>query len=151
MTMTLEQLKSKLGAVESGSSIYEGISAAEIPLLKQLLNNSELRMIVRALFSLARIRDGRAISVLGEAANDTRPEVRVAVAAASRFLNPRDSNPLLMPLLQDQDAGVRKFAIQSVTCASNIGVHNILRNLGAGDPLAMIREGARRKLHELGC
>lgn len=149
MTMTIEQLKSRLSAIEPDESMYEGIGGAEIPLLEQLLNHPEPWMAARAVLCLARIKDRQVVSVLQKVAHDGRPEVRVAVALAARILNPGDADALLGHLLEDTDVGVRKFAIQAVSNESNMDIRGKLQWMAKRDRADFIHSKAREKLLEL--
>lgn len=149
MAMTLQELKARLGAIEANEGMYDGIGAAEIPLLEQLLHDQEAWLAARAVFALARIHDAKALAVLGKAAGDPREPVRVAVAAALGIVQPADANHLLRRLLSDPALGVRKFAIQSVSTAHDGAVHALLRRLETSDPVPAIRALANRKVGEL--
>jgi HEAT repeat protein len=149
MSMTLEQLRSQLSAIETDSSTYAGIGPTEIPLLEQLLQDPEAWMAARAVFALSRVRDNSAVAILSRAAADPREEVRVAVAVSARTLRPGDANDILQKVLADTDLGVRKFAVQAVADSHDAAVHEKLRDLGAQDPAPSIRDSANNKLREL--
>ncbi len=149
MTMTLEQIKNQLSAIEPDDSTYSGIGPSEIPLLEELLQDKEVWLASRAVFALSRIPDNRAMSMLSKAAADPRKEVRVAVAASASNLKPQDSNNILFKLLTDTEAGVRKFAVQSVSKANDTTVHVKLRDIKAQDPVTTIRDVAKDRLREL--
>jgi HEAT repeat protein len=149
MPLTLEQLRNQLSAIEADDSIYEGIGASEIPLLEQLLRDTEAWMAARAVFVLSRVPNIRAVTLLSGAVADPRPEVRVAVAASVSNLKPQDANNILLKLLTDPELGVRKFAIQAVSGAHDAAVHAKLREIETRDPAPPIRDVANSKLREL--
>ena len=149
MSKTLEQLRDQLSAIEPDDSIYDGIGPSEIPQLEQLLQHNEAWMAARAVFALSRLSDNRVVTLLSRAAVDPRTEIRVAAAASVTNVKPNDANDLLLKLLTDADAGVRKFSIQSVSGAHNNAVHVKLRDLENQDPAPWIREIAKSKLREL--
>src|SRR5688572_24228393 len=112
--MTVEELRAKLSMIEPTENMYAGISEADIPALEQLLHDREDWVAARAVFALSRVGTPNAVNVLASAARDQRSEVRVAVAASV------GQRPITLPdaaavtLLQDQDPGVRKFAVLAV-------------------------------------
>ncbi len=149
MPMALEQLKNQLSAIEANERTFDGIGSSEVPLLAQLLQDEEGWMASRAVFALSRVPDGSASTILRGAVADSRPEVRVALAASAGRLNPEDANNILLTLLTDSVPGVRQFAIQSVAGDHDDAVHAKLRDLGARDPALFIRNDASDKLREL--
>ena len=149
MTMTLEQIRNQLSAIEPNDSTYFGIGPSEIPLLEQLLQDEEVWMASRAVFALSRISDTKAVTILSQTATDPRKEVRVAVAASVRNLKPQDANSILLKLLNDKELGVRKFAIKSVSEANDEAVHAKLQEIQARDPSPPIRDIAKGRMREL--
>jgi HEAT repeat protein len=150
MAMTLEELRRQLSAIEPDEATYSGIGAAEIPLLEQLARDPEPWMASRAVFAASRVADARAKAILARAAGDSRPELRVAAAAATKNPPPAEANSLLLQALNDSDLGVRKFAVQSVAATHSEPVHARLRELESGDPAPAIRNAAKSRLAEIG-
>jgi HEAT repeat protein len=149
MPITLKQLRSQLSAIEPDEGIYDGIGSAEIPLLEQLLRDEEAWLASRAVYALSRVPDIDAVRILSRAAADPRREVRVAVADSARNMKPDDASSILMRLLGDEELGVRKFAIRSVSGTHSAAVHARLRELETQDPASRIRSLAKSKLQEL--
>jgi len=149
MPMTLKQLKDKLSAIEPTDRVYSGISPSEIPVLKRLLQDKKPWVASRAVFALSRISDPKAIAILSKAAVDSRPEVRVAVAASARNLKAKDASKILLKLLADPELGVRKFAVQSVSKAHGAVIYRKLKELETRDPAPPMRAIAKERLREL--
>ena len=120
MPMTLDQLRRQLSAIEPNETTYAGLSSSEIPLLQQLLKDPEPWMPARAIFALSRIANDSAVGMIRKAIADPRPEVRVAIAASAANLAAKDSNVILSKILEDQDVGVRKFAVQSISARTTL-------------------------------
>ncbi len=146
MAMTLEQLKQQLSDIEPSESTYEGVGAAEIPLLDQLLQDPDHLVASRAVFALSRVRDARSLALLQRAAADTRPQVRVAVAASSVQIPVADRSRVLLPLLNDTEVGVRKFAIHSADALTDATVLSRLRQIESSDPMPALRTLATDKI-----
>jgi len=149
MPRTLEQLRNQLSMIEPNDGMYTGIGPAEVPLLEQLLQDTEAWMASRAVFALSRVSDAKAATILSRAAADPRQEVRVALAASLRNLQPQDANGILLRLLTDAELGVRKFAVQAVSKTHDAAVHAKLKEIETRDPAPPIRAVAQGKLREL--
>lgn len=149
MPMTLEQLRNQLSEIEPEDSTFLGIGPPEIPLLDQLLQDEEAWMASRAVFALSRQPDRQAVRILSRVAADPRPEVRVALAASTRNLRPKDANGILLQLLEDEDMGVRKFAVEAISVAHNTAVRAKLKDIEDQDPVPVLREAARTRMKEL--
>lgn len=149
MPITLDEVRRQLSAIEPDESIYTGLGSSEIPLLQQLLSDPEPWMSARAIFALSRIVDNNAVEVIRNAISDPRPEVRVAIAASAVNLAVTDSNVILAKVLEDQDIGVRKFAVASISTENDPSIHTRLQTIESQDPSSLIREHARLKRREL--
>lgn len=149
MPMTFEEIKSQLSAIETGDNIFSGIGPSEIPSLKRLLKDKEAWMAARAVFALSRVPDAKATALLAQAVADSRPEIRVALAASVRSLKPEAANSILLQLLDDADLGVRKFAVQSVSSDHNTAVQKKLKDIELRDPAPPIRKIAKDRAQEL--
>lgn len=150
MPMTIEQLRQKLGDIEPNVSTYAGIGPDDIAILQRMTQSEEPWLAARAVFAISKITDNRAVQALEASAASSRPEVRVAVAAASRALDAAVTDRLLPGLLDDSDPGVRKFAVEAVSPASATAVQSRLRKLEAQDPTPFLRDAARDRIRALG-
>jgi HEAT repeat protein len=106
-------------------------------------------LAARAVFAASRLADPRALALLRRATTDSRQQVRIAVAASLTRIIPANATDLLLPLLDDADLGVRKFAITSVTAAHDPAVLRKLRDLQARDPVPALRDHAASRLRDL--
>ena len=149
MVMAMKQLRTQLSAIEPDDSTYRGVGASEVGLLGLLVAGGESWLAARAVHALSRIDAESAYAVLLAAGDDTRPEVRVAVAASARALPPNVSDELLFALLGDLDAGVRKFAIKSVSDRNSVQVKDRLREAATTEPSSALRDVAIAKATSL--
>lgn len=146
MAITLEDLKRQLSDIEPSEGTYQGIGAAEVPLLDQLLQDPDHIVASRAVFALSRIRDRRSLGLLQRAAADVRPQVRVAVAASSVQIPAAERSRVLLPLLNDAETGVRKFAVHAADAVTDATVINRLRQIESADPVPALRTLATEKV-----
>jgi len=150
MTLSLQELHDRLSAIEPTEEIYAGIDEEEIPALEQLLQFEEAWLASRAAYALARVGGARAAEALGKAAEDRRPEVRIAVADSAQHLPREVSDSLVAGLLADGNAGVRKFALRAASDESGSEVRRNIEQMANEDPLPVIRDEARQRLEQLG-
>lgn len=147
--MTSAELRKKLSLIEPTEEMYSGISAQDVPALKQLLEDKEEWIAARAIFSLSRLGTPAAVQVLAEAATDRRSQVRVSIAAAvsQRPIVLPDS--ALMKLLQDSESSVRKFATHAVKTDNGADAHAALKRIAADDAVPTVRDHAAESLRKL--
>jgi HEAT repeat protein len=149
MSLTFKQLKTQLSDIEPTERTYSGIGVSEISLLNQLLGVSEDWLAARAIYALARLPENEVMPVLTRAVTDRRPEVRIALASISAKLEPEHANDILLKLLSDNDVGVRKFAVRSVSREHSDNVRAKLQDMVVQDNSAPIRAKAEAKLRDL--
>jgi HEAT repeat protein len=148
--MNESDLRAQLSAIEPTEETYANIGAQDVTVLRHLLDTEEEPWLAaRAVFALSRIGDDRAVSAIRRAAEDNRPEVRVAVAAIAPTLEPDISNALLPPLLGDEDLGVRKFAISAVSDRNNRALRERIATMATDEEHEALRAAASDKLVEL--
>jgi HEAT repeat protein len=149
MAMSLEQLKQQLSDIKPSENTYRGITAAELPLLEQILHGPDNLLGTRAVFALSRLRDARALDLLQRAAKDVRSELRVAAAASAMNLPPAERSRMLQPLLGDTNMGVRKFALHAADGLSDPTLTEHLKAIESRDPVPALRKLATEKIKML--
>jgi HEAT repeat protein len=143
---TLPLLRRQLSVIEPDETMYAGIGPDDVEILRRLLDDTEAWIAARAAYALARIRSDDAEAAFVDAAAHTRPEVRVAVATSASQIRSEVSDQVLSILLRDDEAGVRKFAIASVSRNSGAGVRADLQRISSTDDDARLRRLADEKL-----
>jgi HEAT repeat protein len=141
--MAMAELRQQLSAIEPDESTYAGIGPSEVPQLRQLLTDQKAWLAARAVYALSRIDTAEARAALLTAAGSPRSEVRVAVAANATKLVADVSNTILQVLLDDPNAGVRKFAIESVSDRNDATTRLKLIGIASTDNDPAIRAMAR--------
>ncbi len=79
---------------------------------------------------------------------DPRREVRAAAAVAARRMPPTASDEVLQRLIEDDDASVRKFAVQSVTSRTGDSVRARVSEVARNDSVPRVRELAGRAISD---
>lgn len=148
--MTRDELRSQLTAIEPTEETYAGIGPQDIDLLMDLVRDDEDWIAARAVHALARISSDRANELMLEVTGDARREVRAAAAIAARRMSPTASDIVVRRLIDDGDAAVRKFAVQSVTSRSSDVVRARLDEVARTDADLRVRDVARRAIADAG-
>jgi HEAT repeat protein len=89
--------------------------AAVLPLLSELINGDDENLAVKAAYLAGYIKDNAAISVISKAASSKFSAVRVAAAFGAQQLKAADATAVLELALADNDPGVLKVAMRSVS------------------------------------
>jgi hypothetical protein len=147
--MSMAQLREQLSAIEPDESTYEGIGASEVDLLRQLLDDDEPWLAARAAHALSRLKFQPAYDALLAAADSSRPEVRIAVAASAGALPPNVSDEVLSRLLDDPEIGVRKFAISSASERNSDAIRGRLEEVAGTDVNPSLRQIAEEKARSI--
>lgn len=86
-----------------------------VPILSEILRRDEWEISRRrAAIALGRLGSADAVEVLGEAAADKNPAIRVSASRALGEVGGDQAEESLLRLLADEDASVRKWAIRSL-------------------------------------
>ncbi len=133
MAMTIEEVRSQLSMIESDEQMYANLGQEEVPLLREFLDDDEAWMAARAVYALARIDTPDALAAIEVASGSLREEVRIAVAVSASRLPPPATNRVLEKLLTDDEVGVRKFAIKSVSPANSQRVRDLVGSIAHSD------------------
>jgi len=130
--LNAEEPDYKTAAAELGSEA--------LPHLAQIVAKGDLGLASKAAH-LAGVIDGDgAAEVLRAAARRREPAVRVAAAWAARLLQGPAASDLLLPLLADEDRGVRKLALQSVPADASAELRAQIAHLSEQEKDASLRE-----------
>ena len=145
MSMTPEELRQRLSAIEPDDDTYAGIGPSDVDGLLALLEEDEAWLAARAVHALSRIDSDQARVALLSAAQSSRPEVRIAAARAAERLPSHVSDQILSDLLSDTDPGVRKFAIKSTGDNNSRDVRRRVAELASTDAVPELRAVALEK------
>lgn len=150
MTLSENELRQRLGAIEPTTATYAGIGPGEVDALRTLLGDKEARLAARAVHALGLIDSESAHETLLATVRDPRPEVRTSLAHVAERLPVDLSDPVLAELLNDPDIGVRKFAIRSVGPRNAEALRAKLEQLSHADESQGLRRLAYERLRSSG-
>jgi HEAT repeat protein len=128
MALTIEDIKNALSAEEPDyKALAEEFGSEAIPHLEKLAKMDDPLMASKAVYLSSAISDRRSVDILKDAAEDPKPEVRIAAASgASNLISTADRRGLLADvnmtgveevldmLKNDSDVGVSKVARKSL-------------------------------------
>ncbi len=139
---TLQQIRAWLSDIEPTEATFASITAGDVPHLVTLLSDEEEWLASRAVHALSRIDAPAARDALALAATAPRAAVRVSLATSLQRLPHDAAEPLLLRALGDEDPGVRKYALASVSSAPSVAVRARVDALFASDHSEAIRSRA---------
>lgn len=150
MAVTFDQVRRMLRAFEPDYASLRKLGPEVLPHLNTLVKDPKPTIASRAAYLAGLIGDDRSEGVLRAAAASPSPVVRAAAADAIRkFARPAGSG-LLINLLHDSDAGVRKVAVRAAADSSNAALVSKVANISRTDPKPWVRNLAARVIKSRG-
>ena len=146
MSISLSQVRALLDADEPDYTALSKLGPQLLPHLKVLISSGDEHYATKATSLASRIPHDRAVELLGDAAKSPSSLIRLAVAGAMRNLLKPAGAVVLMRLLDDADAGVRKLAVKSSVLRSNSALLSKIGSLSRSDPVPAVRSLAARAL-----
>ena len=143
MSVTLNQVLSYLNSVEPDYQNAAKLGADAVPHLRKLLKDPDILLASKATYLASLISGQQSIKVLEEASISNHVEIRIAAASGLRNNN---QVPLAIVdnLLKDQDAGVRKVTLRSLSVQPVKGIKTKVEQLGKSDPEVFIQNLANK-------
>jgi HEAT repeat protein len=117
-----------------------------LPHLEALIRADRPEVAAKAAYLAGLIGDADATPVIATAASHADPSVRAAAAAAAARMDVQHGAYVLERLLQDDDAEVRRIAVESVHREPTTQLRQALERLAADDPHPHLRMLAARAL-----
>jgi hypothetical protein len=139
MAVTREQVLNALYPEEPDYEQGAQLRSEALSHIEELVKEMDPAFASKAAYLASLIRHDQSATILKEAAQSSYPEVRVAAAAGARNLDAEAGSGVLLSLLDDQDAGVRKTALQSVPDDASHELRAKIQDLTSTDPHTDIR------------
>lgn len=121
MSFTIDQVRAQLNVDEPDYNEIAQLGVEAIPFLKQLVLDTDTMLASKAVYLASLIESDQSTTVVAAAMSSPYPTVRVAAASAARNLPADVSIRLFDSLLDDQDVGVRKVALKSISVSGVLG------------------------------
>ena len=148
MAITLDQVRRLLAPDEPNYASAAKLGPVLLPHLKALIDSGDHHYGSKAAYLASMIDHDHAVEVLRSAAKSPSSLIRVAAAGGMRNVTRPAAAGVLLSLLDDLDAGVRKLAIESSAVRNNPALLVKIRHLSQRDPLPANRLVASRALRD---
>lgn len=149
MTVTMEQVRSQLDSDEPDYAQAAGLGPEALPHLEELSKGEDLMLASKAVYLTGLVQHERSASVLAEAASSDDPRLRVAAASAAGHLAADSASDVLLPLVADDDQGVRRVALKAVPAQPKPELRSTIEDLRTSDPDEAIRNLSQETLQRL--
>jgi HEAT repeat protein len=149
MPVTMEQVRAELDRDEPNYDRLARLGPEALPHLEALVRSDDAMLASKAAYGTTLIPGRRAVQVLQAAATSRHDTVRVAVAAGARNLDSADAREVLERLLDDQDVGVRKFALRSTQALRLTEMKPKVEEIATSDSVESMRSLASETLQEM--
>jgi HEAT repeat protein len=146
MAVTMEDVRKVLAPDEPNYARARQLGPDAIPFLRQLVMQGDLEFATKAAHLAGLIGTEAGATVVGVAAGNLQPVVRVAAATAAGELEPDLAGPILSRLLDDSDRGVRRQALRSAAARITPVLRKRIEQMFQADPDPLIRNEANTLL-----
>jgi hypothetical protein len=113
MAVDMDQVRAALEPEEPNYAAARSLGPDALPHLEKIITSDHPGLAAKAAYLAGLIGTAGSITALERAARSSQSAVRVAAAAAVAHLPAEQSDPLLLQLVDDADAGVQKVALRS--------------------------------------
>jgi hypothetical protein len=120
------------------------LSLHDLPILEQIIAGGNQIAVERALLAAAQVAPEKAVELLGKAAQNAKPETRIAAARAATFLSRESSSAVVLRLLGDSDTGVVKFALLAAEQHKLFNLKPMIERLAREATSEFVRDQAAR-------
>jgi HEAT repeat protein len=132
------------------AAISSKLHEKDIPILNDLVAHQPTGIATRAIICLTWFPSDKSIPGIQSAAKSDNPVLRLTAARVlSHLSNTPGSFELISGLLDDNDAGVRKFTLKTIGNSKIIGLKEKVHQLCLNDPNEQIRKLAQQVYADL--
>ena len=150
MSITMRDVRTQLQPDEPDYAKAAQLGTDAIPYLQELVNGDDIMLASKAAYLASLIKNENSISVLESAARSPQPIVRVAVASGIRNLSEENADRVSNLLIEDNDVGVRKVTVKSISQFGSPALIAKVRKLANEDPEPFMRDLASRTIEDRG-
>ena len=140
MPVTLRQVRAYLDVDEPVYREAARLGADALPHLETLIDGPDRLLAAKAAYLAGLIDSAGSLPVLTHAARSADKVVRSAAAATAAHLAPEAAASVLVPLLGDADAEVRRIALDSIPTDVTPALRGALEKIAGNDPYAALRQ-----------
>jgi hypothetical protein len=148
MPVTMEQVINQLDREEPDYAQAAQLGSEALQHLITLIQGGNLGLAAKAASLAGIINASQSADALEIAARDPEPVVRVAAAASAKNLTNIPTS-LAMELLNDSDAGVRKWTLKALEVHHPPGIRTKVEEIMKSDPDVGLRDRAKQIINQL--
>lgn len=149
MALTMAQVRAVLDPDEPDYAQAAKLGSEALPHLETLAKEADALLASKAVYLAALIQDERSVRIVREAALSQDISVRVAAAAAARYLPCVPVSDILIPLVNDKDIGVQMVALQSAGTNATAELRAIIERLTTDESDPNIQRDAKQALRRI--
>ncbi len=149
MPITMQQVLARLDTDEPDYAALATLGPEAVPHLKVLVRGDDPGIAAKAAYLASMIASDESADVIEAASASSDEIVRVAAAAGMRNWAPSKAGPTVERLLDDQDAGVRKQALQAATALGMSVLEPKVKKMATSDPEKGLRQLAKQGLQQM--
>lgn len=149
MALTMAEVRAVLDPEEPDYAEAAKLGPEALPHLAKLAKEADALLASKAVYLAALIQDERSVRIVREAALSEDPSVRVAAAAAARYLPCVPVSDILIPLVNDKDIGVQRVALQSAGTNATAELRASIERLTTDESDPSIQRSAKQVLRRL--
>ena len=149
MALTMVEVRAVLDLEEPDYEQAAKLGPEALPHLEKLVKEADTLLASKAVYLAALIQDERSVRIVREAALREDPILRVAAAAAARYLPCTPVSEILISLVNDTDVGVQRVALESARADATAELRASIERLTtyASDP--NIQRSAKQVLRRI--
>lgn len=149
MAVSMDVVRAHLDPDEPDYARAAELGPDALPYLEDIVNATDIMLASKAVYLASLIIDDKSVSLLEGAARSQEPIVRIAVASGLRNLSEQDANRVSDLLVGDNDVGVRKVMLKSISNFSSPVLVDKVQNLSKKDPEKFIRDLASETISKM--
>lgn len=146
MSVTMEDVRAALDPDEVDYPEASRLGPDALPHLLTLVREAEPGLAAKAAYLAGAIESDQSEGVVAAAAVNDDARVRVAAAQAAAMLPPESASRVLGNLMLDDDQGVQKLALRSVSAGLSSEVRDKVAEVSESAPDPALREIAAEAL-----
>ena len=148
MAITMQQVLARLDTDEPEYAALAALGPEAVPHLKVLVRSDDPGIAAKAAYLATLIESNESVDVMEAACASPHETVRVAAAAGMRNLSPAQAGVWADRMLDDDDPGVRKQALKTITDLKLSSLEPKVKKVAASDPEKEIRQLAKQELQK---
>ena len=146
MPVTMKDVRAFLDSEEVDYNSAKKLGPAALPFLQELAEGGNLALATKAVYLASLIKGTAARAIVERAAQSPEVLLRVTAASGIKNMSERQSGKIFYALIDDEDPGIRKVAMNSAAHFTTQKALKKLSKLASSDKESFLRELATRQV-----